>query len=89
MPGAYSGTLVAFIAMGDDGFSYRIERRLRTTTLAGKVISSPYCLPNGERVWRLADGRFQLEDGTLLRVVGAHLSCPTSTDPPSEEDSAK
>jgi len=89
MPGAYSETLLAFIAIGDDGISYRVERGLRPTTPAGKVIASHYCLPNGERVWRLGDGRFQLEDGTLLRVVGAHLSGLASTERPTDEDNAE
>lgn len=89
MPDAYSGSLLAFIAMGDNGISYRIERRLPPTRPDGKVISSGFCLPNGEQVWPLADGRFQLEDGTLLKVVGAHLSVQTSTDQPAHDDNAE
>lgn len=67
--------MLAVIAMGDDGTTYRIERRSRNFPGDEEEHSSFYCcLPDGNPVWWLGNGRFQLHSGEIVKIVGSHYS---------------
>lgn len=63
---------LALIAMANDGTTYRIERRSRIFPGDETEGTSFYfCLPDGQQVWWVGNGCFQLGDGRLLKIVGS------------------
>ncbi|WP_162941261.1 hypothetical protein [Achromobacter sp. B7] len=69
----YTQRALEVLAISDSGDTYRIERRCRT--LPGDDDGSHYycCLPDGRQVAWLGDGRYELPDGTVVKVVACQL----------------
>jgi len=69
----YTKRALELIAVASDGNTYRIERRCQA--LPGDEDGSVYfcCLPDGGQVTWLGDGKYELPDGTIVRVVACSL----------------